>query len=889
MNKLGQVLLCFFVTLLSHNVRAAELAAKPIISDENILIVELAVGQDATEENIEVYQHEGGFLVPLGFLTQFVDFAIDVNMDDAQASGWFIRESRNFLLDVHKATVTIDGKETSLGGRIVSLGVDDIYVDSSLFSEWFPIDLELNFSQLLLKLKPREKLAFQERAERTNLRNRINRNEKKVKDYPKIDTQKENFSMPFFDVDLGNQYASNATPHNNTNYSILAQGDTAKLSTHVFMAGDSSEDLKSARLKAGNKDKDSGLLGALHASEYSMGDIDSVALPLVSNTGHGVGAFISNIDLERPDQFDQTNFVGNSQPGWEVELYRNGELLEFQVVGSDGRYAFNDITVLYGNNNFKIMSYGPQGQVNEESKTYNIDDSISKKNRFNYRVSVDEKSQSLFGIDEQDTIIGHKKEGRFIGDFEYGLLDKLTVSSGVVSTPLEDQKTHKYQTFGLKTNILGTLSSLNTAYDYENKGMAGSAAVNTNIKDVSARLEHKQFNNFISEEEAFASPRRKSTSKLDLNGRFGVIFPSGMSYGVGAQQENFVANRQVNTYSNRLATSFFGVGFANNIQWQETLTGDTASTIGDGSFSIRGNYRQIFLRLSTDYTYSPLSEFRSVSLSTQKELTGNVNLRSDIKKDLGSADLTTVSASLNKEFKYYRLSTTATADTADAYSLGVLLSFSLGYNGDNKEWFSKNRSIANDGAISASAFLDKNYNGMYDNDDSILENAAFDVSNRKYEPGPGDKKSTLITGVTPYVPADIEVNLASLEDPFLVTKPAGYNVTTRPGVITKVTFPVIYTTEIDGNLFLQKGDNVRPVARAVMQLIDKDGKIANSTKSEYDGFYVFSGVVPGEYTIELAEETLKKLHISLPPQVPVSVVQDSDVISGLDITAVIEE
>ncbi len=532
------------------------------------------------------------------------------------------------------------------------------------------------------------------------------------------------------------------------------------------------------------------------------------------------------------------------------------------------------------------MSYGPQGQVKEEIKNYTIDESITKKGKFNYRLALDEKSQSLLGIDEQDINIMHNKQARFVSDFEYGLLDTVTVSSGLVSTPLEDKKTHNYQTVGIKSNVWGTLSAVNAAYDYENKGVAAKAAVNTSIKDVSMRFEHKQFNNFVSEEELTTNVQHKWASKLDFYGQFNTILPAGITYALGAQTEKFTNNSDITTFSNRLATSLYGIGFGNNLQWHETKTieNNNIAQTGDGSFSIRGSYKHIFLRISTDYAFSPVAEINAVNLSAQKELSNNYNLRFDIKKDLGSTSLTSVNTSLNKEFKNYRLSTIISADTNDAYTLGVLLSFALGYNNVNNQWFSKNRSIANEGAISASAFLDKNYNNIYDADDALLENISFESGNKKYDTASGDKPAVLINSVTPYVPADVKINLASLEDPYLTPEISGYNVTTRPGVITAVNFPVHFTTEIDGIVYNNKDNKIRQLSRAVLELQDSNGKVVNTTKSEYDGFYVFSDVIPGEYSITLAKETIEKLAIKDVPHILVNIPQNSDVISGIDIT-----
>lgn len=865
---------------------AQDRSNKAELAEENVLIVQIAVAGAQTEENVEVYQHEGGYLVPLGFLAQFIDFAIVTHTDNGQANGWFIRENQNFLLDANKRTVVVAGKEMPIGTRMVIVGSEDIYVDSSLFSEWFPIDLELNFARLVLQLKPRVKLPFQEREERKANQGRMSRVEKKQNNFQKIETPAQNFTIPMLNIDLGNEFNSKSSPQNNASYSILAQGDAAKFSTNLFVSGDGNNNPSSARLRAGNKDDEGKLLGKLGATEYSIGDIESASVPLVGGNGHGRGVYISNTDMQRPDQFDQTNFVGDSQPGWEVEVYRNGELLGFQTVGDNGRYEFRNIPVLYGNNNFKVVSYGPQGQVKEEVKSYSIDDSILKKGTFNYQVSADEKSSSLFGIDETVAPPSTPKSGRFIGNFTYGLTERITASTGLATTPLEDNKTHTYQTFGLNSSIGGMFSSLNTAYDYENKGVAGQAVINTSIKDISTRLEHKQFHNFVSEEESATSDRRTSTDKIDLNGMISNIIPSGLSYGLGAQQEKYESNHEVVTYSNRLSTTVLGIGLGNNLQSVKTKSNGTITELDTGEFSMRGNYHQVFVRLSTIYNISPISEVQSVNLSLQKDLENKMNLHSDIKKDLSSSsDLTTVNVGLTKEYDYYRVSALSSADSADNYTVGVRLSFSAGVDPSSGAWFASSRDIANEGAISASAFLDNNYNGTFDDGDKVLENVGFQKGGQKFTPKEGGK-TTLITGVDSTSHSDIEVNTATIEDPFIVPSVKGYSVKTRPGVITPIIFPVAYTTEIDGTVYHDKDGQEKPLSHAIVELVDSNGKVVSTAKSEYDGFYVLSNVIPGEYQVRLSRETLDKIEVVISPQVNVKIEPKSDFISGIDIKAV---
>ncbi|MCQ4051691.1 carboxypeptidase regulatory-like domain-containing protein, partial [Klebsiella pneumoniae] len=119
---------------------------------------------------------------------------------------------------------------------------------------------------------------------------------------------------------------------------------------------------ESLRVQAYRTDPDATLLGPLKATSVAAGDVSGFSTPLVSQSGVGRGAMITNRPVERRDAFDRTDFRGELPNGWDAELYRNGQLLGFATNRADGRYEFLDVPLLYGQNRFEIVLYGPQGQ-----------------------------------------------------------------------------------------------------------------------------------------------------------------------------------------------------------------------------------------------------------------------------------------------------------------------------------------------------------------------------------------------------------------------------------------------------------------------------------------------------------------------------------------------
>ena len=81
---------------------------------------------------------------------------------------------------------------------------------------------------------------------------------------------------------------------------------------------------------------------------------------------------VTNRPLWSQSAFDRTRFEGDLPPGWEAEIYRNGELLAFARPTPDQRYMFDDVQLMYGENRISILLYGPQGQMRSREELINV-------------------------------------------------------------------------------------------------------------------------------------------------------------------------------------------------------------------------------------------------------------------------------------------------------------------------------------------------------------------------------------------------------------------------------------------------------------------------------------------------------------------------------------
>ena len=392
--------------------------------ESELLLFDLRLGQTMLVEGLPAYQVVGGILAPLGEICRALDFAIQVDVTAGTADGFFISENRRFSLDTVGRRVTVEGKDLRFDPARIEVHQDDIYVDTQLLSEWFPMDLTAQFSTLLLTIRPREPLPVQKRQERER------RAFKELASlgyqgpqYPLVSNPYRFLDYPFIDQTLrANVARVDGSSNNSLQYSTFATGDLLYHEASFYLFGDQ-HGVTDARGSLARRDPGAGLLGPLRAREYAAGDVLDPGLEAVSLPRSGPGLLLSNFPLQRQTQADRHTFRGDLPQGWEVELYRNGALLGFQQFRPDGRYEFDNVELVFGLNVFRLVFYGPQGQRREESSRVNLAESLTPAGQLYYR---------LVGNDPKDAT----RRGQL--DLDFGVSRRFSISADLASVEPDD-------------------------------------------------------------------------------------------------------------------------------------------------------------------------------------------------------------------------------------------------------------------------------------------------------------------------------------------------------------------------------------------------------------------------------------------------------------------
>ena len=842
--------------------------------ESNLLILDVRLDGFILSDGLTAYRDGPQILLPLGELARLLTLAIAVQPEAGSASGYVLKEDRTFGLNVGQSLVSVAGREASFEEKRARVIGDDIYVNSVLLSRWLPIDFEISLSTLQLQVKPREKLPLQERLERERAAKRLagGRTElladpgyaREIAPYQLID-------RPFIDQTFGaNVQGAPGSRQRNAAYTAYLTADVLGMEGAAYVSSSSDKPKPDWRMTLGRNDPDAGLLGPLHARSFTVGNISVPSVANVMTTsGTGRGVTVSNRPLDQPTSFDRQSLRGDLPPGWDVTLYYNDALLGFQASRADGLYAFDDLPLSFGRNEFQLLFNGPLGQMRTERKNFLLDQSIVKPGEFLY-------SLTQHRADNGDM--------RSVARFDMGLTEKIAGSAGFIRMPRpvagqNNVVERSYTQLGLRGywDAAIVTSELTLA---QNGGMLAELGLKTRLGDYAVDVLHTQVQgNFDSDVFSASGDPVKQRDKLRV---VGTLAPPGlpkMPVALDAQREVLKSGATIESISGRASLMLAGTSITNGVAWQRA--GGEVSTYGNLQLSRR--LANMGLNGQLAYSIKPVARFDSLAMSADYNLADGYRLNAGLLRTF-AANTTLVTGGLSKNFGSFALAVSASYSNQRQLALGLQLFVALGHDPRTGQWFTDAVPMAGMGAVSARAFVDRNLNGLRDPGEELVPNASFIINSGGRHPSrTADDGTAFIGRLAPGRYADIALDESTLEDPLWKPATAGVRVLPRPGLVQVLEFPVVSTSEIDGTVYLLGKTGKRGIGDAVVELVDSKGAIVMSTPSSSDGFYLLRQVMPGRYTLRISPVQANKLALAATLERPVDIKPDGDFISGQDL------
>ncbi len=800
-------------------------------------------------EAIFAYELNGKYYLPLQELSDDFEFFADIEVENKLAQGFASKEENNFTIDGGRNELIVRGNRESLSEDAVLvsdfLATDDLYVQLEVLNAIWPISFNIDLANLTIFVETGEDLSFMRDRERKKKQKIAGvRKEQKFREkelLPRRDNDYQLLGAPV--VDYQATYTFDTEEDNlvgTNNFSGLQNIGKmqADFSANYRLEEGNIERPDSIRLKFSRRSVGDEYLFIPGLRKIEAGDVTLRQRDLVANSSAGRGVTISNDNQSRDNEFDRITVEGVGPPGWEIELYNNEELIDFSTVPDDGLFFFEDVILGFGNNEIKILFFGPQGQVKEELRRYTAGGNMLSPNEFKYSAGLLDSDREFILLDNEA-----RTQPRGVAknlNTAYGVNKAVTVFGTYAELPNSD-KNRKYLTAGaVASTPIGLFEA--EAYKQLARGRAISVDYITKFFGIRSNIAASVFRDFESEASGFDLNRKRNEirGQLSRNVKFFSI-PIGLRFNVlRTKRETGIRTTDLD-FTQTLSRS--GVRVSNSSRMRllddrhESSTGGLTTTVREGPWQFRG---------TLNYEIYPRSLISTGSGEVRYRDKNNFQAALNASRDFQTAAYR-VGVQTGYDFKRFLGTVESAYERGMGWEFVLRASTSLHPYTEDNSYALSSVSQRNASPVKAFVFLDKDADGEFNGDDEPIEGAKI-----KYGGGKSKTKTDENGYVIASVPSDklqnVRLDTASLIDPYYISAYDGFSTVPIKGKMIETIFPVIETGSIEGSVY-RKSSN-RAVAGLELNLVNEAGETVLSVETAFDGFYVFEFVPPGSYSVQ---------------------------------------
>ncbi len=837
-------------------------------NDDDALLFDVRLSQYRLGDGVRGYQTPQGICVDLADMIMALDVPIRLDKKLRRATGWAFAESRTFVLDREASKVQIMNKSEELRSGDVYDTPEGWCVSAARLSTWLGAQFKPDVANALLVIKSDTRLPVELAMERKSRAAKIRPVAQfDLKQLPNSSAPYRGIKMPSFDavVSLRGLKQSNGQKRLDVSYELFAAGEIGPVAYDARLASDQRGVPNSLRLKAYRTDPEGGLLGPLKATQVAAGDVSGFATALVARSSAGRGAFVTNRPIERPDSFSRTDFRGELPLGWDAELYRNDQLLAFAVDRSDGRYEFLDVPLLYGQNRFEVVLYGPQGQIRREEKQIPVgQDSIPPRTAY-YWAGFNQDGRDLLGLGRGPPI----GTGRWRGTMglERGLNTKTSVMLAMHSLGLKEVGRRNFAEAAIRRAIGPTLVEVGASSDFR----GGFAA--------QFQMLGQFGNSYLSVESGKAwNDYRSDRFDRSVRGQHAVAFDHSLRLGrltlpthIEARMTERSQGETSLNLTGRMSTTFGRYYITSELDWQRNKrpVGPDPPDQLDSRFLVNGRFGRVRVRGETRFRLSGGPRFEGANLTAEWSGKGDVERVANWRAELGydrAQKRGRGAIGYVRHFEKVALTAQVEGATDGSVAAGLNLAFSFGPDprkgpdGKGSGWRMTSDRLAAQGQVLARVYRDVNGDGRRQADEpweKDIQLAAGTVPVRNLTDANGE---VLIDELPVFSAQLIGIDAGSLPDPFVQPSGPGVVVTPRPGVSATVELALTGAGEVEGTLVRESGTGIEGVD---LELFDGTGRTVSRTRSDFDGFFLFEKVPYGTYGIRISKASADAARIDV--------------------------
>jgi hypothetical protein len=498
-------------------------------------------------------------------------------------------------------------------------------------------------------------------------------------------------------------------------FSVLAEHKLGLVDTQFFLSRNKNEDLNGSRLTFSQDNIKNSASNFFNIRQYQVGDITPIKTTAGNTQNIGKGVSFSNQSSKELIGTRSITFSDNIQPGWEVELYRNGILIERLISEDNGRYDFKDIELLFGSNQFKLIFYGPQGQVKTQTKQVYVNKNSLNAKQKRYAFSIVDLENKLFSdaTENPDSQLG------WLSTLNYnqGITPWISAHSSLNYLKAEQDDDKKFYSLGLSAHVLpGLLVSADFSQNDQSKEkvlVKARSKMGKQAFNLSYQKQNKDF---------WITPvQTNSTTQLSTEQQMKILAIKPISYNLQTleslalimqgnllQRSNLSINYQNDwakrQYENNLKTEIFtnqlylfsGKSLlSHQLSWLEyDEEGRDKLRNLTGFLRMQHSFGLLHTRLQTGYEVQPDNKITHLRGDFSYPL--QPNLHSEL--DLGYYPIDAkyrIRLGLNWQYDVLSLNSSLFYNSDDIWSAGLTAKFTFGYDPKTDRYYAHTNKTKN--------------------------------------------------------------------------------------------------------------------------------------------------------------------------------------------------
>ncbi|MEP6713763.1 MAG: carboxypeptidase-like regulatory domain-containing protein, partial [Ferruginibacter sp.] len=810
-------IICSFAILFAAGILMPKHAYAQEDTTYDEIIATLSIQNIGSAEIPAIILKEKAYL-PIRDLFDFLKIKSTISPGTDIISGFFINPAAPYVINRMKNTILYNNILLLLNKNDIIFAENDFYLNTDYFGKIFGIPCEFNFRSLTIKLTTNIELPVMREQQQNTMRQNLTSLKGNIKADTIIKKHFSMFHLGTLDWDIASLQANN---FKNNRLSMGLGGIIAGGEASVFVNYNSSIPfaLSNQFYLWKYVNNDARAIKQVSAGRITTASTVSLLAPLN-------GVQVSNIPTTYKKSFGSYLVSSTTDPDWIVELYVNDVLVNFTKADGAGFFTF-EVPLIYGSSKIKYRFYGPWGEEKFSEQSINIPFTFLPENHFEYALSAG--------------VIADKESSKFSRlSLNYGLTKRVTIGSGaeyLSSAPGTKLMPFVNASVRLGASLIfsgehtyGVVTKANLNYRFPSKlqldvtfakYVPGQTVVRLSYLEekkavLSMPLYGKHFSGFS----------RLTLDRVTLpDGKFtsAEFLLGGMVAGISANITTYALIEKMPIIYTKVSTTFRlpkGVRFTPQLQYE---------------------YEQ--------------KKFSTVRAEIEKRIFRNSFVNFAYEKNIIARSSGCIFG-LRHNFSFAQ-----TGFSAKQSRQSTLISETAGGGlfFDNKAGFinANNQKNVGKGGLVILPFLDYNCNGRRDKNEPDVLGLIVRVNGGRIDRD--DKQAAIkVSALEAYNKYFVMLDENSFDNPAWKISNKIIEVTAQPNNFMLIEVPVAVVGEVSGYVYLQSGKTKNGLGRIIINIYNDRRQLVGKTLSEFDGYFNFFGLAPGNYTASTDEAQLAK-------------------------------